>query len=420
MGTVGAAVLVAVAALASALLLAAVSRTPAHVRNATPGAESIDPSLGATFTDAQIARHGAYRGPSYLSLGLGFVLEVALLVVLARGPFRGLADAVERVPGGLVVHAAVLGAALAALIALVGLPLAYVRGFAMEHAWGLSTQDLGGWLSDRLRSVGVGAVIAAISAVAFFAIVRWQPRSWWWIGWAAFTILTALLAFIGPVVIAPLFNRFEPLPEGPLRARVLGLAQKADVDVGEVLVADASRRSTAENAYVAGVGATRRIVLYDTLLRDGREGETAYVVAHELGHQVEGHVVKNLAVASAGLLVAFATLAWLAGWERVWTWAGATGVHDLRALPVLVLFSILLGVAGMPVLGSISRSFEARADEIAVELTDDPGAAIVTQRRLAFSNIADLRPPAVAVWALFSHPPVSDRIKAIQEASAPP
>jgi STE24 endopeptidase len=413
-------VAVAIVAVASALLLAVASRAPAHVRHATPPSGAFDPSLGARFTDGEVARHGAYRGPSYLSLALSLVVQLTLLVVLARGPFRQLVGTIERVPGGLPVHAAVAGAAVAILIALALLPLAYVRGFAIEHAWGLSTQDLGGWLSDRLRSVGVGAVIAAISALAFFAVVRWQPRVWWAIGWASFTALTALLTFLGPVVIAPLFNRFEPLPPGSLREHVLDLARAADVDVGEVLVADASRRSTTENAYVAGLGTTKRMVLYDTLVRESSEDEAAYVVAHELGHEVERHVLKNLVIASAGLLLAFGLLAWLAGREGPWAWTGAAGIGDLRAIPVLVLFSLCCSLVGMPVLSSISRSFEARADEIAIELTNDPGAAIRTQRRLAFANIADLRPPAVAVWTLFTHPPVRDRIRAAQQASGSP
>ncbi|MGH2820264.1 MAG: hypothetical protein ACRDJ5_06400, partial [Actinomycetota bacterium] len=138
--------------LAGAGLLAVVSRTPAAVRRDKPGPGAFDPSRGARFTDEEIARNGAYRGPSYLSLALTTLVQLLLLLVLMRGAFARLVEVAERVPGGWPVRAALLGAALAVLGAVVLLPLSYVRGHAMDSAWGLSTQDVGGWLSDRLRS----------------------------------------------------------------------------------------------------------------------------------------------------------------------------------------------------------------------------------------------------------------------------
>ena len=145
--------------------------------------------------------------------------------------------------------------------------------------------------------------------MVFFALVRWQPRTWWLWGWGAFTLLSVLLAFVWPVLVAPLFNRFTPLQDRDLSGRIRALAAAADVSLGDVLVADASRRSTAENAYVAGFSQTKRMVLYDTLLRSGTERETLFVVAHELGHEAESHVLKNIALSSAGLLGRFSLLA---------------------------------------------------------------------------------------------------------------
>ena len=393
-------------------ILALVSRTPAEVRLAAPSPGSRDPALGARFTPQQIARHGGYRGPSYLSLGLSIALQVAVLVILARGPFSRLVGLLDGVPGGFLVASALAGAAVVAALTLAGLPLSFVRGYSIEQAWGLSTQSPGGWATDQLLALLIGMVTGAVGAVVFFAVVRWQPRTWWLWGWGAFTILSLLLAFVWPVVVAPLFNRFIPLEDRELAGRIKALAAAADVALGDVLVADASRRSTAENAYVAGFSKTKRMVLYDTLLRSGTERETLFVVAHELGHEAESHVMKNIALSSAGLFGGFSLLALLSSRGAWWSWAGASGPSDLRALPLLVLYATVVGLLTLPLQSAVSRSFERRADEIALSLTKDPEAAVSSFRRLALSNLADLAPPQAAVALLYSHPPTAERIRA--------
>ena len=403
--------IVAAVSIGSALIVALVSRTPASVRSNDPQVSARDPSLGAEFTDDQIARHGAYRAPAYLGFALSLVLELTLLIVLAKGPWGRIVDAVDGVPGGWPVHAMLLGAIGAALATVVALPLAYVRGYAIEHAWGRSTQNFAGWSSDVGRSLLIGVVVAAISALVFFAVVRWQPRTWWVFGWVAFTLLTALMTFLYPIVIAPLFNKFTPLEEGSLRDRAFAIAAEAGVSVDDVLVADASKRTTAENAYVAGLGSSKRLVLYDTLLAAGSEDETLHVVAHELGHRSENHVLLNVVIASIGLLLGFGALAWLSGRPGFWAWGGAGGISDLRAIPMLLIFVTVLTLVLSPLENLVSRRHESRADEIALELTDDPDTAIRTFRRLAFSNLADLRPSAIPVALLYTHPPITERIE---------
>jgi STE24 endopeptidase len=404
---------IALVSVAAAGLVGLVSRAPAEVRERPAEPDATDAALGSSFTDEQVSRHAAYRRPGYLSFGLGLVVQVVALVVLARGPWARLVDGLGDRVGAWPLRALVAGAVVGLILTAAALPLAFVRGHVVEQAWGLSTQGAGGWMSDQLKGAAIGAVTSGIAAAVFFAVLRWQPRTWWVWGWAAFTGLTAIMFFLWPVVVAPLFNEFTPLEPGPLDERVRALAAEAGVPVDEVLVADASRRTTAENAYVAGLGRTKRLVLYDTLLRSGSEDQTAFVVAHELGHQARSHVLKNLAIASGGLLAAFAFLGWLGGRSALWEWAGASGPGDLRALPLLVLLSIGLTVVSMPVESALSRRDEAEADRIAIELTDDPGAAVSSFRRLALSNLADLDPPAIAVAAFYSHPPIPDRIEAV-------
>ena len=413
------AVIMLVLSLGAAAAVALVSRAPESVREAKPADDERDPARGAEFSDEIIARHGAFRAPSYLAFVLGAAVSLALLILLARGPFGSLVARVEELRDGWLLHVVILAIVVTVLTWLVGLPLGFVRGYAQAKAWGLSTQDPMGWASDQLRGLLVGCVVAAISGLAFFGVVRAQPRTWWIWGWAAFTLLTAVLVFLYPVVIAPLFNKFTSLEDGALRTRILQLGEDAGVPLDDVLVADASRRTTTENAYVAGLGSTKQMVLFDTLLESGSEDETIFVTAHELGHRAKDHVLKNVAISSAGLFVGFAFLAWLARRAEFLEWAGAGSVRDLRVIPALLLFLSVATLLSLPLQSAISRSFEREADEFAIAQTGDPDAAVRTFRRLALSNLADLRPPRAAVWTLFSHPPLPERIRAVmREASA--
>ena len=403
---------IATLSLTAAAVVGLVSRAPADLRGRPATGTATDPSLGASFTDEQVARGAAYRRPGYAGYVAGLVLQVVTILVLARGPWARLVEWLEGRVGAWPLRALLAGAVVALLLTLVTLPLAFVRGYVIEHAWDLSTQGPAGWVADQMKSAAVGAVTSGIAAAVFFAVVRWRPGTWWLWGWGAFTLLTAVMFFLWPVVVAPLFNDFTPLRDGPLNERVRVLAEDAGVPVDEVLVADASRRTTAENAYVAGLGGTKRLVLYDTLLTNGTEDQTAFVVAHELGHQAEGHVPKNLLISALGLFGGFALLGWLGTRGGLWAWAGAEGPGDLRAVPVLLLLATLLTLVAMPLEAALSRRFEADADAIALRLTRDPDAAVGAFRRLALSNLADLDPPPVAVALFYSHPPIPDRIEA--------
>jgi STE24 endopeptidase len=404
----------------SAGLVAFVSRTPASIRLSKPPPSAAAASNGARFTPAEIARSGDFQGPAYLSTALYLAISIVTLLWLARGPVRWMVDRVGHIPGGWPVRTLVVAAVVTVILTAATLPLGYV-GFRINQAWGLSTQGFGGWLSDQSRALLVTAVTSAVTAVVFFGLVRWQPRSWWLWGWAAFSLLTVLITFLYPVVITPLFNKFTPLHDPALVAKVHRLAADAGVDITQVLVSDASKRTTAENAYVAGLGESKQLVVYDTLLKQQNPKETEFIIAHELGHEQKNHVLKGVAVAALGLFVAFAVLQWLAGRASFWQWGGAAGIGDLRALPLLLLFATIATVVTLPIQNAVSRYFESQADSVAIQLTHDPAPAVAAFRRLAFSNLSDLRPPRAAVWLLFTHPPIADRIQAIlSEAKATP
>jgi STE24 endopeptidase len=386
------------------------------VREAAPGRAATDPSLGAEFTDQEVSRAADYRGPGYLSYVLGTLLSLTALLLLALGPIARLVD--HFAGRGLALQVLIAAGVVTLVLTAAALPLGFVRGYAIAHNWGLSTQSIGGWISDQVRVLGVGLVFAVITALVFFALVRAQPKWWWLYGWLAFTVLTVLFTFLWPIVIAPLFNKFTPLEDQTLTHEILHLADEAGVPIKEVLVADASKRTTAENAYVAGIGASKQLVVYDTLLRNGREPETLFVVAHELGHKVKNHVIKGLLLSAVGLFVGFAALAWLSHHPGIWRWGYASGVGDVRALPLLLVFATVAVLLTQPIQNAVSRTFERQADSIAFDLTKDPDTAVRVFRRLAFSNLADLKPSYLTTAFLFTHPSITDRIHAAVAESA--
>jgi STE24 endopeptidase len=297
-----------------------------------------------------------------------------------------------------------VAASLASVTTFAPLPLAAVsRRRAM--AVGLVTQSWRGWALDIVKANAIGTALAAVGGGLIVAVTRRYPRAWWAPAGAGSVAVGALFTALAPVLLAPIFNDFTPLPEGETRSDVLELAAAAGVTVGEVYSVDASRRTTAANAYVTGLGPTKRVVLFDTLLSRYSRDEVRVVVAHELSHVHHRDVLRGLAyaaiVAPAGAL-AVQRLSWALSRER-----GTPG-----SVPVLALSSALVaGPTG--VLGNrLSRAIERRADAYSLELSQAPEAFIAFERRIAVQNVADLRPPKVLTALLATHPPTAERIGA--------
>ncbi|HYF26893.1 MAG TPA: M48 family metalloprotease, partial [Baekduia sp.] len=245
-----------------------------------PADDVVDPApvdAGSYFSDAELDRARDFRGPQrWIGLGMLGVEALVLVWLVARPP-----EALLRPRRRPLVAAAAAGAALSVALAVAPLPL---QAVARERARdvGLVTQGYSGWAADLVRSWAISAVIGGVGAAVAVGLVRRMPRTWWVPGAAIVVAFGAASVYVTPVVLDPIFNEFDDLPEGRLRDDVLRLAREADVDVGRVLVMDASRRTTAANAYVTGLGRTKRVVLYDTLIEHFEPDEVRLVVAHEL------------------------------------------------------------------------------------------------------------------------------------------
>ena len=374
-----------------------------------PGAAPVV-DVARDFTPAELAREQAFRGalrpPAYGSLLLGVAVAVAL--GFTRLGAR-LVEAVARPLGGGWVWQVLLGTlALGAVGRLVTLPLD-VRSEQVLRRYGLSTQDWASWAGDAGKGLLVGTALAALALLAVLALARRAPRTWW--AWGAGTLAALVMAgsFGYPLVVEPVFSSFTPLPAGELREDLLTLARQDGVPVDEVLVADASRRTTALNAYVSGFGSTRRIVLYDTLLRDSAPAEIRMIVAHELGHAERGDVRNGSVLGAVGAAAALCVFGRLLQWPALLARAGAAGPGDPRVVP-LVLAVVAVGTLLVtPAVNVVSRQVEARADLHALQLTGDVGTFIDLQRSLAVRNLSDLRPGLVP-GALATHPSPPERI----------
>src|SRR5215210_9617 len=363
------------------------------------------------FDPEQVERARRYHRPVYLVRILAIVLGLVALGLLS---FSTLGDSSFELVDVLPWWGAALGfAALVVLVgSLVATPLAFWRGYLHERRWGFSTQTLRGWASDRAKGLAIGVVLTALPMLGLVAAARFFP-SWWPLAAAVgAAAIVVVVNFLAPVLLEPVFNKFVPLRDEALRRDLRSLADRAGVPVKDVLVADASRRTRKHNAYVSGLGNTRRVVLWDTLLERGGAGEIELVVAHELGHRRFRHVALWTAIGMTGTAAFIVALWALLQWGALLDAVGAEGPGDPRVIPFVLFAAAVAELAVQPFALALSRRWERDADRFSLELTGDPDAYERTHRNLALSNLGDLAPPRAAYLLFFSHPSAAERLAA--------
>jgi STE24 endopeptidase len=398
------------AAVVVVLAIVAAVAIPWH-RPPAPRADQLA-ALGELPRD-QVARarafHAELRPGSYGAMAIGLVIALLLgltpagawLVTQAGRPF-----------GGNWVAQAVFGGLLVVLAGeIVALPFA-----AWSHTvvvrYGISTQGWGGWAVDLVKSYAVGAVLGGLVLLGFYTVVHFAPSWWWAFGAVGAAGLVVLLSFVLPVVVEPIFNKFTPMAAGPLRTELMQLAARDGVPVKDVLVADASRRTRAVNAYVSGLGPTRRIVVYDTMLTEATPDEVVSVVAHELGHAKDNDVLIGTVIGALGSAAAVIALFLLGSWGGLLRLAGVGSIGEPRAIGLLLAVATLVGLVAGPAQAFVSRRIEARADTHALVLTGDPATFEAMQRRLGTVNLSDPDPPTWEYVMSASHPSTVERMAA--------
>jgi STE24 endopeptidase len=377
-----------------------------YVKSRPPDARITD-----VFDAEQVERARRYHRPIYLGRVAGIALG---LVVLSLLSFTAAGDWLfELADWSPWWGEALVFSALVTLVgSLVATPLAFWRGYLHERAWGFSTQTVGGWAADRAKGAAIGVVLTALPMLGLIASVRLFPSSWPLVAALGGALIVFVVSFLAPVLLEPVFNKFAPLRDETLARELRELADRASVPVRDVLVADASRRTRKHNAYVSGIGRTRRVVLWDTLLERGEPGEIRLVVAHELGHRRFRHVAFWTAISMAGTAVFVVGLWALLQWDALLSAIGADGPGDPRVIPLVLLAGSIAELVIQPFALALSRRWERDADRFSLDLTGDADAYEQTHRNLALSNLGDLDPPKAAYVFFFSHPSAPERLAA--------
>ena len=361
-------------------------------------AELFDPDDLAYWRD--------YRDRVRLIAVGGLVAELVLLAGLTFFRGRGIDRLLARLSSRVIIGPLVIGVGLAVALALVGLPFSLL-GWRTGVEFGLVTNPFTGWLTDQALALLVSAALAGLAAVVAFWAWRRLGRHFWLALWAIAVVLALATAWLWPIVISPLFNRYQPIEDGPLKADVERLAARTDTDFGGLYTVDASRRSNAVNAYVTGVGASRRVVIYDRVPEELDRAELQVLIAHELAHVEAGDVLR--AVAFVALVAPFGALAIQRATSATLGRRGF-GSRDPGVLLPLAFFTtiavLLISIPG----AWLSRQVETQADERALELTGRPAAAIALQKRLTRENLGDPDPPPIYHAIFGTHPPAVERI----------
>ncbi len=372
--------------------------------NPVPGGAGNPPPAESLFSAEQIAEAEEFsRWARVWSWGS---LAVSLAVACWFGFSRTGRRLVARMPGPWWVRVVVAVATLAVIGRLVTLPFALLLH---DHQldYGLSTQSLGEFLLDVAKTEAIGIVVTSLALLVLVGCARRWRRAWPAVAGGVLATFVLIGSFVYPVLIEPLFNDFEPLPDGSLRSQILAIADAEGVGVDEVLVADASRRTTTLNAYVSGFGGTRRVVVYDNLVDDLPQDQALSVVAHELAHARHRDVVTGSVLGAAGTVFGVGLLGLAVG-------AIGRREHITMADPVVVPMVLALiavgGLVAAPVQNTISRQIETRADVDALRVTGDPEAFIEMQRQLALRSFSDPTPPGWSQFWFGSHPTTLERV----------
>lgn len=366
-----------------------------------------DVSPREVFSAKQIDRATSYSSAQRHLWVPGYVVSLGLAALL--GFTRLGARVLAWLPGWWWVRLALGSFVLLLAGEVLTLPFALLQRRNRLDA-GLSHQGLAGWFQDDLLSLVVSTIYTSIAAIVLVGLARRLPRSW--PAWAGVSsgLLVVLGSFVYPVLVEPLFNNFEPLPDGPLRTSILHLAKVEHVHVDDVLVADASRRTTTLNAYVTGFGRTRRVVLYDNLLEDLDKPEIDAIVAHELGHAKDDDVLLGTVLGAFGAAFAVGVLALLLSRPGLLRRAGVTGPGDPRVLALLMALTAGGTLLFAPLENGMSRAIEARADRTSLLATRDPQAFEEMQKKLASTSLQEPAPPRWEQFWFGTHPTTLQRV----------
>ena len=383
----------------AAFVAVAAWRIPWHP---VPGGTPPPAAADTVFTPAQVARANAYTDPARHLAWASLAVSLVVTLVLGFTPLG--ARLVGRLRGWWWVRVLLAVLMLALIGRLVTLPFAII-GHHRSLEFGLTDEAWAPWAVDQVKGLLLSVVISGLLLLVLIGCARTWSRAWPAVAGVLLGGLVMLGSFVYPVLVEPAFNHFTPLPDGPLRSQILQLADDEHVHLDDVLVADASRRTTTLNAYVSGYGSTRRVVLYDTVVRDLPRDQILSIVAHELGHAQHDDVLTGSILAALGTTLGIGLLALVLPLVR----RRPGALRDPTVVPLVAALVAIGTLLSSPVNNGLSRLIETRADVDSLQTTHNPAAFIAMQRQLALHALSD-QPPAWSQFWFGSHPTTLERI----------
>ncbi|MBM4314394.1 MAG: M48 family metallopeptidase [Deltaproteobacteria bacterium] len=349
----------------------------------------------------------------------GLFDDILTLLVLLSGLLPALLGLLPSWEDHFILTGLLFFGLLALASGLIGIPFDLYRTFVIERRHGFSTITLRLWVIDLFKGLGVSAVLMGALLAGFLALMQFTPQTWWFWTWLLVAAFQLIMLWLYPVVIAPLFNKFEPVKDSNLRDAIVALMAKVELKTEGVYQVDAGKRSRHTNAYFTGLGKTKRIVLYDTLIASHTKEEIVAVLAHEIGHWRGRHILKQLLFMEAASFVVL----WLASHLVAWPLLYETFGFD-RPVPFvgLLLAAILAGPLTLfftPAVSAVLRRFEREADASVAGLTGTTAPLVSALKRLARDNLANLHPHPLYARVYYSHPPLAERIASLTAASEP-
>jgi STE24 endopeptidase len=369
--------------------------------------------------DSRLAKARAYaRAKTCIGIFAQLASDMTLLAILLSGFLPLLVRLSERFELPQIAAGLLFFFAPGFIDFLVELPFSYFNTFVVEQEFGFNRSSLKLWIADLIKETLVGASLFAAIFSVLLLLIAWSPGFWWFWGFLLLLAVQFLMAVLYPVVLAPLFNKFEPVRDEELSEKIRTRMEKSGIRVKKILQMNAGLRSRHTNAYFTGIGKTKRIVLFDTLLESHTHDEVLAVLAHEAGHYRKRHVLKQLIIFASFSLAAFYGTWLFIQWPLVFKTFGFSTPAPYAGLFLAGVFLRKAGFFLQPLYMKISRRFEKEADIFSAGMPGGTAPMIGALKRLAADNLSNLHPHPLYVWFHYSHPPVVERVAALEKAAA--
>lgn len=386
-----------------------------NVRSLKKNGDQVPPEFTGIVGQETLKKIRDYTiATSTMGITENIAYDLFLILIVLSGALPWLTGEVSSLGMNFVLSGIIFFFTCYLVMGAFEIPFDLYSTFGIEKRFSFSTITAGTWISDLVKSLLVSAVLMGVFLAVFLSLITLAPRAWWLWSWLFFVSFQLLVSWLYPVLIAPLFNKFEPIEDKDLLERIRALAESAGIHVKGIFKMNALKRSRHSNAYFTGLGKSKRIVLFDTLLENHTHDEILSVLAHEIGHWKLGHVWKQLVISSAVSLILFYGAYLVVNSGRFYASFGFPAVTIYAGLFLLSVFAKPAAFLLSPIGAVISRHFERQADDYAYARIGSPDALISSLKELATHNLSNLHPDPLYAWFTYSHPPVVERIRHLE------